>query len=1023
MRGHSEYGLADLVPRLGPVPPPEIGGSLDLRALPAAAGGLYPHQLRAIRAAALSGGALLLMHHPGQGKTRAMIGAAERWRGSYGVTTVHVVTKQNITKDTLRDIEAHTGSPQSQQFYTFHTHLTFNATYGRHSDEELRRALGRSILVVDEIHAIYSYVRPNPDGSPTAYQTLVRVRNLLPELQIIALSATPMLSSSYELAYLAHMLIPAAEIYRRHPPLATGNAALFARPRGPPGAADPPGPPGEDGETPEDARREVPLYTALFCELVPVAHAAPPGAATQLRRGPEFGLSPPELQRALQLVGAPPEWSAAPPAPGRHRRQPLLMHPTQCAAYAQVFAEQGTRGFFQQHRVASVCAPSITELLARCAREGRPPTVAEVREHSALFAYWLERELEALAEGHGGASAWYLDDIVSGGAHHWRDLLLACGWELWSAERRPPAPGARRPPALLFLSSEDLLSHRMREDIADDRNVDGSLVRTIIYTRALNVGVSFPGVLRGGSVPTWTEGIQLQADARRLRGNSFARFEPHLANPAFRAAHARYLSPDGKSIAPAAYDALVLPPPTEAIRAHAAYLQDAAYSIDAHMLRIRAEKGREIDGAQEALIAGSVDARARSAPPEAQHPGNYLTRYLLPDLRAALREFRTEAPPRAPTALAPPGLGAAALTEAQRAFCAPMTKEVEGPLQGTPALCWGAGSMGLGPSPGTAAAAAATAASDPERLPPRALFHPRTEDAIRELHRLLCGALAALGDHLSALREPHSLAELAAHRPERLRLPELAARLGATPLLALGMYASYWCYAEQQTTKGREIRTGQRFYESATHTPAVLQSYLANWERVPTLLHAPPAAPGRQLCSWCPTRQGHRWTDPFSIHGYVQQLWESRPGAPGAQTFNYAVIAHNLSAHHFTAQYSVRPKFMALKGDPDYGQIARQGAQRNGTCVIKSPTLSEIILYTYDESPGGARGHYEGTALPFAAGAVFRYVKVPEFTDDNGTRHRCTFNEKCPQETQRYLDWAFRTIAARLRYPWTITSV
>jgi hypothetical protein len=999
---------------------------------------------------ARSARAVLNIAHAGQGKTLAMIGSVEQFRDAHGVRGVIVITKKAILGYTSDDILTFVRRTTSLDmashilpFYRFYTYQTFNDGYGNLSPEELRAAMKGYILVLDECHTVMSYLTRPRDGFRSPYETLVLVRNLLPDTLIIAMSATPMLNSPFEIRFVAHILVTQEQLNRDFPgcedhcAVALGEEpqswlapADSTHPRAMPvapgsrtaviGSAEDEMPPElYDSELGEDQR-----YAAAIIKNVAIMYTEPPQAARQRRFGTPFRLGD-ELAALVTASTPPPYGGHLDMDKDVYVRAILPMGSAQRKAYLENFTKEQ---FYRTAREITVCDAEGLET-------ADPQTLADVGRYSALFYYWLRIETRAHQEGHWGASAWYMDDIVTKGALTLNSLFLKFGWRPWSPVPVPTDPR----PTVLLLTGKDTLTAAMRAQLFSPENVRGQLIRTIIYTSAARDGVSFPGALRGGSVLGWSEAGQLQADARRLRVNSFDHFQVYMRDPIFLQQNHMYIggTEENPEINPHTYDVLSVPGgqfpheglPISDFRPH--------YSVDAHMLKIRARKGRDIQQVFETLVAGSIDVLANSPGPSV--PGNYLTHHLCADIRRSLISLDTQSGPRAITSIAAPGVPIEILGYyTERAFFDAPAGEAEGPIGGTREYLWGLGSMGLGPAPADLARAAASDFGDPENMNVLQMIRPSDDEMCTMLRMKLRQTLGALSDAMLRTdvekvdKYGRSIDLVTFIRKVALAFDfgAFVREVGSASVVLLAMYSRLWCvgvYDEQ-------LAFGEKFPTRRCDAPQTENTRASNWSKAVTTLYGtvPGAEPRVVQADWYPPCDEHKkWLDPNSIQACVQR-WSH--GC--TQDINYIVITHQLNIKTIPFFAARQPVYMLAPWEPI--PTERGGVkQSTGVSIASSQGPALIAALNYDErriewSRGQFSSVKELSHQAFGTGAVYRYVLIPEnntgarpridLTDIQGTATLQVVREGSSGHARQYLAWAETVIRNRLFTYWTAKS-
>lgn len=1014
MTSRCQMSLSALVPRLTPTRPAELGKMLEMTHVPTVPDGMYPHQIRTQRAARNTTG-LCLIQHAGQGKTRAMIAAVEQFRNSICAPRVYVITKKTIkgyTTDDITDFSENTGMGQQEtlSYYAFSTYDRFNSMYGAKTPEELQHEFKRAIFVIDEFHNVLSYRKRQVPNVRSLFETLVVLRNYLPNALFIAMSATPMLNSAYEIRFLAHVLLtqdalgPNCEDYLGAA-LGSGSDAPYVPRAGGSG----------DGAIPDELFdgnfNEDQWYAQMLVTNVPFIYKGPPRAARQTRFGTTFQSDTlvTQLHDSGTVSRVDPETPDESSSTRTYTRKILEMGESQSAKYLSCFSK---RDFYRTARELSIC--DVDGLMSFNLNNIR--TVEDVRNHSALMAYWLDIENAALKAGHWGVSAWYFDDIVERGARVFARVLQHFGW----SEFGSGGPG----PKVLLLTGDDALTAASRDALLSDGNLRGELIRTIIYTKAIRDGVSFPGVLRGGSVLGWSEAGQLQADARRLRVNSFDMFTsqdflrenaPYVlkdasGRPVLRPGSQRY------EITPHTYDVLSIPADQNPSPSSEVASLGVPYSIDAHMLNIRSRKGDDIGKIFNILIEGSIDSiAARTASPAGF--GNYITHYAHDDLRQTIRHFNPSGLPRSILGSAPSLIPAEfKYYEASRAFCAPPGGEMVGPLGGNRDWAWGIGSMGFGPAPIDLEAAAATDFGDPDTLDIfQHAFSPFGE-TITRLNTILTRALRDLVEFIQPRVKSIGIAGVG-HRFDQQDFEGLRSKLGTAPMVLLAMYARFWCIG----TIGGNVAVSERFPRDPKEAPAAERTRVATWKDMSTTIFEENTTRAA-IVSWFPPMHRDLWTDTLSLNYFIQQCARSKPGVE----FSYVVVTHTGKSAIIKYNPASPPVYTLF---PGVKPPARTGGNRNSPG--QNADILPVVAINIDERNPMVNSqhsvHISNAALNHVMeGRVFKFVLIPE--DEWGVRAQFNFiNPDIPPDPQparrgyldQYLKWTFNILKHRLMNPWS----
>lgn len=1052
----------------------EIGRGLSANRLPAGLLGLYPHQVRVMRAAE-SNRTSLIMSHAGQGKTLAMIAAMAKYYGSHVVSTVHVITKKNIMGYTRGDVALffeRAGIEGGASFFDYKTYSIFTDRHGGLSDSELMERFGPApAFVIDEAHSVYSYLK-GTDKKESFFGLIVRLRNLYPLAPFTCITATPMLKSPNEIRLLARVLLLAGDLPERGVPL--GAPGLRGEPPATQGALGAPEP-GQE-EPPEFAPTHIEINTACaraILDKCAVFYQPPPRAARQQFMGTRFRL------------GAP-----VPGGSGPH----LDLEPGECARIAVpmgrrqaiTYTNTPPSAFLRKQREISLCDPALEEAL------GKPGVaVGTVEEYSATLGLWLRVELEALAKGEWGIGCWYLDDIVTGGAELFRAALLAFGWADFGDAQ---APVER--PRLLYVTSETTLTASILEALKSPENVTGKLIRTVIYSEAANVGVSFPNCFRGGSEPGWSEPVQLQADSRRLRINSFDHFKTYLsggpqAHPEFFAANRKYVveGPAGYEIAPLTYDTLVYCPLVGG--QEEIHVGGPALSIDYHVLTLRRERGDEITAVQGLLVEGSVDEQA-GAPTDAtdklEQAGSYWALHALSDFWHNLGSYRPA--PEGPPIVIPQWLPEDyARDMCARAHFYPPGYEVKGPAGGNNGLLWGLGSMGTCPNPLVMESAESPVTIEPGSANVLALLRqmPAVKSSktgvppavVSEVNAKYKAIAEAIIGGFDALAE--ALAGPAARGGEDAlaqALYALPAKIGSANTVILGMYARIWCYcksgdgpifcfdppsstehAQSETFKGitwsspqtyvysfeADPGTGARrltrhieyfspvhgdYLEKKWRDPLTLGYSLAAWSR------PPPQTLSFVTCNDFPVRgeAGVRYKDAYTNDLYIWNgkaydfiakdngATRNHPSAP----LEFYILTCSGKLKVLTHNPSEPKTYARFEG---HGPVS--GGQGNTSNDIPLESIDIRYLYSYNENRPWETPDTTGVHLSdeiLASGRLYRQVMVPEYEDGSRPHQSAIASGKFydalspdhPAHPDRFVRWALGKIYLRLTHPYSL---
>lgn len=612
-----DLSLADFVTHLKESKPSEIAKRCELHSIRSTKGGLYPHQELA-RRGSVNQKNVILMHHAGLGKTTIMISIVEGSRFSHGANRkVHVITKDSIKNDTIVDIKKYhkrlgTDLDETKilKYYQFYTYSTFKKLQiftapntgnpsKDHADyiNNIVRYFGDSYVVIDEFHNVGSYSANDAD-SMSIFKILCLLRRNVPTLKMIAMTFTPMLNSVAELSYMTELFLGAENDEKKT--VGEEVAVLVEK--------------FDISKYIREARRLVD-NVALF-------YQKSPKVITPFRIGTKFTLDRdiPEtrinivdivhLESLSQLTGM----LTKDIKPNEYVYSFLEMTNKQSEEYVANFS--GGANFFISDRTRALCGST------QHIDDSLPDALYEYGKISILLAFWIQ--IETITIDHFGTSAWFFNDMVSVGAATFAKMLEHNGWKQWNIEERYSRSSPKWVPRYIMITGDNLPYRReILEDLNSNANYDGSLIRTIIYTKAARDGINIQHSLRGGSLTSWTKAGQDQADNRRFRINSLDRLNDEMHEPAFREAHKYYIF-DGV-LSPLVFDCITMP-------AHDySFLPEAAGSVDYHMMRLRENKNNEISQVYSILTEGSVDERVRL-----QHTttaGNYYSRFMLEDLQ------------------------------------------------------------------------------------------------------------------------------------------------------------------------------------------------------------------------------------------------------------------------------------------------------------------------------------------------------------------------------------------------------
>jgi hypothetical protein len=895
---------------------------------------------------------------------------------------------------------------------------------------------GRSKYVYKNIRA-YS-----EDGTPTSsltyrslYETLIVLRNLLPTNLIIAMSATPMMNSAYEISYAANVLLTREQLISVIPdaPDHLGEISTiidtevdYLR---------------SEDELPEDLQRFVNtgsywLYTEAIVKYVPILFKAVNNTSKATLIGETFDLSSgmalilgtrvtdKTLTYDMTMDFERDCMLSTSESGTTYTRKILLMGDQQRDNYVSNFSR---KDFYRKARENSIC-------FAEGLRNATIRSVEDIKPYSATLAYWIDIDIQAVNFGHWGVTAWYFDDLVSEGARIMADLYVALGWRRWH-----PDIDDARVPTVLLLTGDETLTAEMRSQLFSKDNIKGYRIRTIIYTKAVRDGVSFPNVFRGGSVPSWSLSGQIQADARRHRINSFDLLDPYLKNkdPEFMHYNSVYIR-DGM-IAPLTFDVLAVPvdrPGWEPDEDNPLTQLAPHYSIDGHMLNIRTVKGNEIQPVMDKLIANSIDELVKVKTAEdltfIDH-SNYVTNYMFNEMNCAFSAMSpaTESEPYSCMSVAHLSIPMSLKKYfASMRFYAPKGREVEGPIGGNGEFLWGIGSMGNGPAPISKRLLAANNYGDVEKMNIFNYICPTTDERASVRNDLILGAFDVIAEYIFN-RWPTTVG----FRPELINYMELSRLTGSGPFLLLAIYAKMWSFGGSQ--KG-ELYFGLNLLSTLFEADAAEFARIHKWESVPTMIYKnTPTGVVKEFnaaVSWIQKRDPAtgRWTDPLSIHFQIQNH---------AIENDWSFVA---ITHKFTARQCIQ------KGLPGYARTVAKVGNRgvgsgNGertTSTTKLPNVNFMAALNYDERVSINNPPNSFIVNPLATSyfmsvqgvsyipLVYKFISIPEI---NGKRpilektnvvlgDNMTTANNFQTEAQAYIPWATEMLMRRLNNPWIPSS-
>ena len=593
--------LTLLVPKLKFTGSKSYAECASFRNIPPVARSLYTHQLRGARCSRTST-SMLLLHHPGQGKTRIMITALEARRNSYGPGSLAVViTKETIRGYTVDEIDRlmREKIPNYQErmgFYNFYTYSTFASNFSQCTDEFLTEYFAHASFAIDEVHTLISYIRARGDAHDSGYNMLVRMRRLLPDNLFIVLSATPMINYAWEIGYLATILLHPKDI------VDLIDESTLIQHLG-------------SGTCVQIAQRIVNTSPVLYKE----EHVA-----KRARMGVLF--NPSDIDALPLSTYAKELESYNVDVPKGYRvRQFLEMGDHQRREYIDTFS---TTEVYRIARRSSISSTDLPSFIDMCMLQRRVPQVGEIANYSALFAHWLQIELDAFQQGHWGVGAWYLE-VVDEGVGTFREILKLFGWVEWSTDISKTQsfcgtgyyPFQLKPevrPRLMVLTSDENVTSAMRTALTEAENVRGTGVRSVIYSGSARDGINILNCLRSATHTAWSESGELQAESRHIRANSLYAFDAFLAkkDEEFLSRNRHYIR-EGL-LFPMVYSAVSVPylgrPRDEVEQCTVSQNRDFEqigwpFSIDVYMLQVQCRKSDAISQVFDVLRTCSVDVQ------------------------------------------------------------------------------------------------------------------------------------------------------------------------------------------------------------------------------------------------------------------------------------------------------------------------------------------------------------------------------------------------------------------------------
>jgi len=926
--------MKGLIPSVGRLKPSEISTFAEIKFCEEVDTYLHAHQMRAKRALRYSNAALFI-HYAGQGKTRAMISVVEERRTAIGTgnlsaifiakLNIHPFIEDEIKKYAREKYGSDVGACGS---YRFETYMKFHKYCSQRTDEELVNEFKNCMFVIDEFHNLYSYIRAK-DGETSIFSTYPRIRRLFPDNLILAMTATPMLNSPYEINYLAQVLLTADLLPNSTTTFSTTSSAL-----------------------PEE------LFDVSLNEDCNVAKAIVMNIPVMYKEAPQeikpryFGLAY-DLTKLEYRMG---KISTTPV------RQPLKMSLHHTEYYVANFT---SRDFYGRTRRNLLCEPNGLENYLMTSKEF---SVEGVAEFSILFAYWLQVELQAVSRL--GMSAWYFDDLIESGAELFYLLLLRAGWKPWNGIAEP---GARY---VLSLTSEQHITKALEATLMSPDNFDGHMIRTVIYSKAVRDGISFRNVLRGGSVLGWTDAGQLQADGRRVRLNSFLGLLNNLSKFP-KESYELYMS--GDNVSPIFYDALVYPDPV-AIKQIPDSLVNLAphFSIDAHMLRIRSEKSKDINMPMEILISGSIDKLAETSNTQV---GNYLSYYMsdigLKDINeTSIVDINKMGPEFIDKDVK--------LRLLRKQFFHDSEFTCEVPIGGNSDIAWGLGFAGHGIAPASVSTTEALNRDVVDDIDVLVLYSPSSAQLMMEVCNLLESSLMKLYEVCFSPKCHVKCME------------DLVKVLGTGPFVLLAMYARFWCIG---SLTGGNTGIGYKF-PSSEETDVRESSRLVIWKSTPTIIDGKIAT-----VDWKVPYANGIYTDPVSFLSAIQQ------------TGSYAINYITSTLHLRQVMVGPAPFFI----DPN---------KANGKTIVTAfPKVraTRLGLLAYDERTGVTSSLLsEAAIISLRSAPCVRAVLVPEYSDAtkpnlmsiSDVSSMITLKADSPTHPKLFLPWAQKIMFMRFTNQW-----
>ena len=161
--------------------------------------GLYPHQefVRRFMSPYTPYDSLIMYHSLGSGKSIACIAVAVDHYLHDGKKCIIVTKGDSGTENFTKQIQMyHKMSSRNKEWnmsmFSFRHYISMSNHVGNLSDEDIKKAFGSSIIVLDEVHNV-RYLRKETEKS--VYGSIIRLLRLCSNLKIIIATATPMTDS------------------------------------------------------------------------------------------------------------------------------------------------------------------------------------------------------------------------------------------------------------------------------------------------------------------------------------------------------------------------------------------------------------------------------------------------------------------------------------------------------------------------------------------------------------------------------------------------------------------------------------------------------------------------------------------------------------------------------------------------------------------------------------------------------------------------------------------------------------